>query len=144
MIALLQDTPPGAPWEADLRRTIRQVAEKEGIDIAGRVPPPSGGSIATAAIPGPTPDQMAAASSIPPSQQDAMVQGMVDGLARRLEANPKDAAGWIRLMRSRMVLGETDAASQALRSALAAFDGDAATIAQLDRAADELGVPRGR
>ncbi|PWG03460.1 tetratricopeptide repeat protein [Sphingosinicella humi] len=142
-IALLKDTPAGAPWEVDLRRTIQLAAEKQDIDIAGRMPPPSGGSTATAAIPGPTPEQMAAASSIPPSQQDAMVEGMVEGLARRLEANPRDAAGWIRLMRSRMVLGETDAASDALRSALAAFEGDAATTAQLNRAADELGVPRG-
>ena len=142
-VALLKDTPPGAPWEADLRRTIQQAAQKENIDVAGRLPPPAQRPIATAAIPGPTPEQMAAASSIPPSQQDAMVQGMVEGLARRLEANPKDSAGWIRLMRSRMVLGETDAASGALRSALAAFEGDAATTAQLNRAADELGVPRG-
>ena len=142
-IALLKDTPPGAPWEADLRRTIQQVAQRESIDVAGRLPPPSQGSVATAAIPGPTAEQMAAASSIPPSQQDAMVQGMVDGLARRLEANPKDATGWIRLMRARMVLGETDAASEALRSGLAAFRGDAATTAQINRAAEELGVLRG-
>jgi cytochrome c-type biogenesis protein CcmH len=142
-IALLKDTPAGAPWEADLRRTIQQTAEKQGIDVAGRLPPPSSGSTATAAIPGPSAEQMAAASSIPPGQQDAMVQGMVDGLARRLEANPKDSAGWIRLMRSRMVLGETDAASAALRSALAAFEGDSAKTAEINRAADELGVPRG-
>jgi cytochrome c-type biogenesis protein CcmH len=105
------------------------------------MPPPSAESVATAAIPGPTPEQMAAASSIPPSQQDAMVQGMVDGLARRLQANPKDATGWIRLMRARMVLGETDAASEALQSGLAVFEGDAAVQAQLNTAANELGVP---
>src|SRR3546814_7118243 len=36
-IALLKDTPPGAPWEADLRRTIQQVAQKQTIDVAGRL-----------------------------------------------------------------------------------------------------------
>ena len=142
-IALLRDTPPGAPWEADLRRTIAQVADKEGIDLAGRVPPPAAGSVATAAIPGPTPEQMAAASSIPPGQQDAMVQNMVEGLANRLKANPGDAAGWIRLMRARMVLGETDAARAAHRSGLAAFKGDPAVTAQLNQAAEQLGVPSG-
>ena len=142
-IALLKDTPPGAPWEADLRRTIQQVAERQKIDIAGRLPPPGSGSMATAAIPGPTPEQMAAASSIPPSQQSEMVRGMVEGLADRLKANPNDAQGWIRLMRARMVLGETDAASEAHRSALATFRGDAAATAQLNRAAAELGVPSG-
>lgn len=142
-IALLRDTPAGAPWEADLRRTIQQTAEKQRIDIAGRMPPPSRGSVATAAIPGPTPQQMAAASSIPPSQQDAMVRGMVDGLADRLKANPKDAEGWIRLMRARMVLGEVEAATAAHRSALAAFRFDGAVTLQLNRAAEELGVPIG-
>lgn len=140
-IALLKDTPSGAPWEADLRRTIQQVAEKQKIDLAGRMPP--SGSAATAAIPGPTPEQLASASSIPPSQQSEMVRGMVDRLANRLKGNPKDAEGWMRLMRARMVLGETEAASEALRSGLAAFKSDAAVRAQLRRAADELGVPSG-
>lgn len=142
-IALLKDTPAGAPWEQDLRRTIQQVAEKEKIDIAGRMPAPSGGSAATAAIPGPTAQDIAAASSMPPSQQSEMVRGMVDRLANRLKTNPKDANGWMRLMRARMVLGETDAAAAALRSGLAAFKGDAAVEAQLNKAADDLGVPRG-
>ncbi len=143
-IALLKDTPPGAPWEADLRRTIQQVAEKNKIDIAGRMPATSSGSsAATAAIPGPTREQMASASSIAPSQQSEMVKGMVERLAARLKSNPKDANGWMRLMRARMVLGDTDAAAQALRSGLAAFKGDAAAQAQLNSAADELGVPRG-
>lgn len=142
-IALLRDTPAGAPWEADLRRTIQQVSEKEKIDVVGRMPPPGAGSMATAAIPGPTREQMAAASSIPPSQQSDMVKGMVEGLATRLKSNPKDAQGWIRLMRARMVLGETDAAAEAHRTGLAAFRGDAAATAQLNRAAAELGVPSG-
>lgn len=145
-IALLRDTPPGAPWEADLRRTIQQVAAKEKIDVAGRMPAPSaasGTSVATAAIPGPTAEQLAAASSLPPSQQDEMVQGMVSRLANRLKANPNDADGWIRLMRARMVLGETGAATEALRSGRAAFPGDPATQARLGQAAAELGVPSG-
>jgi cytochrome c-type biogenesis protein CcmH len=139
-IALLEDTPAGAPWEADLRRTIQQVADKAKIDLTGRMPQP-GSSIATAAIPGPTREQMAAAASIPPGQQSEMVRGMVEGLAARLRQNPKDAPGWIRLMRARMVLGETDAARAAHHSALAAFAGDSPTTAQLNQAARELGIP---
>jgi cytochrome c-type biogenesis protein CcmH len=143
-IALLKDTPAGAPWEADLRRTIQQVAAKQKIDIAGRMPASSApASPATAAIPGPTPEQMASASSIPPGQQSEMVKGMVDRLAARLKSNPKDANGWMRLMRARMVLGDTDSAAHALRTGLATFKGDPAVQAQLNKAADELGVPRG-
>lgn len=142
-IELLEDTPAGAPWEADLRRTIAQVAEKENIDLAGRLPAPAAGSGATAAIPGPSPEQLAAASSIPPGQQNEMVRGMVDRLDARLRANPRDADGWIRLMRSRMVLGETDRARAALNSGVAVFQGDAATITRLNAAAADLGIPNG-
>jgi hypothetical protein len=42
-----------------------------------------------------------------------------------------------------MVLGETAAATEALRSARAAYKGDSAVQAQLSRAAQELGVPGG-
>ena len=141
-IALLKDTPSGAPWEADLRRTILQVAEKHDIDVSGRMPAGPQASAATAAIPGPTPEQLAAASSIPPSQQSEMVKGMVDRLANRLKRDPRDVDGWMRLMRARMVLGETDAARQAHQSALAAFRRDPSARARLDQAARELGVPR--
>jgi len=66
---------------------------------------------------------------------------MVEGLANRLRTNPRDAEGWIRLMRSRMVLNQPDAARDALRTGLAAFEGDAATQTRLRTAAAELGVP---
>lgn len=141
-IALLRDTPPGAPWEADLRRTILQVAEKHAIDVSGRMPAGPQATAATAAIPGPTPEQLAAASSIPPRQQSEMVKGMVDRLANRLKRDPKDADGWMRLMRARMVLGETEAAREAHKSGLAAFRQDPSARAKLDRAAQDLGVPR--
>jgi cytochrome c-type biogenesis protein CcmH len=140
-LALLRDTPPGAPWEADLRRTIEQAAARNRIDLAGRMPPPGGTGTATAGIPGPSPEQLAAASSIPPGQQDAMVEQMVARLEGRLKADPKDEEGWIRLMRSRMVLGQSDRAAAALRSGLAAVSGDGAAEARLRSAAAELGVP---
>src|SRR3954462_8424030 len=76
-LALLKDTPPGAPWEADLRRTVEQSAAKNHLDLAGRMPAPGAGGPATAGIPGPTPEQIAAASAIPPGQQDSMVTAMV-------------------------------------------------------------------
>jgi cytochrome c-type biogenesis protein CcmH len=142
-IAFLKDTPPGAPWEADLRRNIEQTAAKHKIDLAGRMPAPGAAPAATAAIPGPSPEQLAAAGSIPPGEQDRMVKNMVERLEGKLKANPRDADGWIRLMRSRMVLGQSDRAAAALRSGLATFRGDSATEARLKNAAAELGVPGG-
>jgi len=143
LIALLGEAPPGAVWEPQVREAAMLIARTNEIDIAGRLPPPREppASTATAAIPGPTREQLEAARSLPPSQQDAMVQGMVERLAARLRENPRDADGWIRLMRSRMVLNQPDAAREALRSGLAAFDGDAATQSRLRAAAGELDVP---
>jgi cytochrome c-type biogenesis protein CcmH len=142
-LALLKDTPPGAPWEADLRRTIEQSAAKNRIDLAGRIPPAGSTGPASAAIPGPTPEQLASASSLPPAEQSAMVGQMVARLEGRLKANPKDEDGWIRLMRSRMALGDSKAAQGALRSGLAAFAGDPAASDRLRSAGAELGVPKG-
>ena len=143
LIGLLRDAPAGAAWYSQVREAATSIAERNHIDIANRLPPPreSPGSVATAAIPGPTQQQMQQATSIPPSQQDQMVRGMVDRLAERLRQNPRDADGWIRLMRSRMVLNDAPAARQAFTSGMTAFNGDAATQQRLRDAARQLGVP---
>jgi cytochrome c-type biogenesis protein CcmH len=147
--ALLADTPAGAPWEADLRRTIEEVAAREKIDVAARlaaVKPapgaahPSLPSVATAAIPGPTREQMQAAAALPKGQQDMMVQSMIDGLEAKLKADPSNVQGWMMLMRSRMTLGETAKAGAAWKSAVAANPG---AKVQIDQAARTLGIPGG-
>ena len=143
--ALLADTPQGAPWEADLRRTIEQVGAIHKIDVAARLastqPRPLTADempVAARAIPGPSRADMEAASQLPKGQQDAMIQGMVDGLEAKLKANPVDVDRWIMLMRSRMTLGETAKASQALKDGIAANPGAAA---RLKAQAQMLGVP---
>ncbi len=70
----------------------------------------------------------------------AMITGMVEGLAARLEADPKDAEGWARLIRARVVLGQTQCAQTDVATALAAFEGDAARQAELAKLAAELGL----
>lgn len=144
LLALLREAPAGAPWEPQVREAAIAIARRNDIDIAARLPAARAEpSPATAAIPGPTREQMEAARAIPPGQQDAMVKAMVDRLAARLRQNPRDAEGWIRLMRSHMVLNEPLAAAAALRSGLAAFPSDQATRQRLQSAAQELAVPGG-
>lgn len=149
--ALLEDTPADAPYAADIRRVIGQVAENEGIDVTARLAKaapaaPTGGittdgpAVATAAIPGPSREQMKEAAALPPGQQEAMIANMVDGLDKRLQANPKDANGWIMLIRSRMQLGQTVQAKQALDRGLAAFKNDGAEAKRIREAAAALGV----
>ena len=133
--ALLEDTPQGAPWEADLRRTIEQVGAIHKIEVAGRLAKTQARPLtpneipgAARAIPGPSRSDMEAASQLPKGQQDAMIQGMVDGLETKLKANPADVDRWIMLMRSRMTLGETAKAAQALKDGIAANPGAAGRL----------------
>jgi len=143
LIALLRDAPADAPWEAQVRQATELIARQNNIDIANRMParrqPEQ--STATRGIPGPNQQQMEQARNIPPSEQQRMAQGMVERLAARLRQNPRDANGWMMLMRSYMVQQQPDQAREALRSALAAFANDAATQARLRTAAQELNVP---
>ena len=140
LVTLINEAPAGASWEAQVRDAAEKIARDNNIDIAGRLPAPRQ-SVATAGIPGPTQQQLDAARSIPPSEQEDMAKGMVDRLAARLAQNPRDERGWIMLMRSRMVRGEGPGASEALRSGLAAFSDDAAVQQRLRSAAGELGIP---
>jgi cytochrome c-type biogenesis protein CcmH len=145
-LALLRDTPPGAPWESDLRRTIEQVGQINHINVSPQLaaltrqahPMVPDASIAGAAIPGPSPEQMRAGASLPADQQNVMIQGMVGKLEAKLRADPANVEGWIMLMRSRMTLGEPAKASAALKAAVAA---NPTAKARLVAEAGTLGVP---
>ncbi|HYN45287.1 MAG TPA: tetratricopeptide repeat protein [Allosphingosinicella sp.] len=141
LLALLREAPANAPWLPQVREAAVAIARQNNIDISARLPAAPGPATATAAIPGPTAEQMAQASAMRPSEQDAMARAMVDRLAARLRQNPADAQGWIQLMRSRMVLRDPRAATEALRAGLAAFPNDAATQGRLRAAARALAVP---
>ena len=133
-LQLLADTPPGAPWRDDLKRTIIQVGKINHIDTATRMAAASPTSAATPpampGIPGPTAKDMQAATAMSPSEQRQMAQGMVARLDARLKAQPADPDGWVMLMRSRMNLGETDKASSALRDAIMANPAQASMLRQ--------------
>ncbi|MGE3691856.1 MAG: hypothetical protein AB7F98_10800 [Novosphingobium sp.] len=139
-IALANSAPADAAWQEDLHKRIRDTAGKLGVDVASRLKntPP----VANAAAAPPIDNAaMQSASALPPADRQAMVDQMVEGLAAKLRANPKDADGWIRLLRSRMVLGQGSQAARDLASARQAFAGNAAELARIDAAAREFDVP---
>ncbi|MEP3421681.1 MAG: tetratricopeptide repeat protein [Erythrobacter sp.] len=151
-LALLSDTPPGAPWESDLVRTIQQVGAINDIDVEQRlatvveartpqvVLPGSGevaGEAASGTLRGPTAQQVADASRMTPGEQESMVAGMVASLEARLEDNPQDLDGWVMLVRSRATLGEMGRARDALEKAIAANPGEAD---ELRAQAAQLGI----
>ena len=51
----------------------------------------------------------------------AMIETMVAGLDEKLRQNPRDLEGWMRLIRSYLVLGKADAARDALHRGVAAL-----------------------
>jgi cytochrome c-type biogenesis protein CcmH len=145
-IAMLRDGPKDSPWAQSVHDLVLKVAAQNKIDVKGRLPdvapaPAGGDDAASAAIPGPTADQMNDAAGLTPGQQNDMARGMVDRLAQRLAAQPNDFDGWVRLMRARMVLRDSKGASDALAGARRAFAADKAALARLGSAAQALGVP---
>ncbi len=142
-LALLAESPQGAPWEADLVRTIEQVGQMNTIDVTARIAkaqgarkpallaPGSGsvaGDAASPALRGPSAAEVAAASKMKPSEQNEMAKGMVAQLEARLQSEPKNVDGWVMLIRSRMTLGEPAKAKAALEAAVKANPGAAADL----------------
>ena len=89
---------------------------------------------------GPSAQDIANANKMAPADRMAMIRGMVDGLAAKLEASPRNAAGWQRLIHSRMVLGDKEAARKALARALEIFSADPEIKATIIAAAEKSGV----
>lgn len=140
---LSQDSPPDAPWMGMLRQSMMMVAQNSGImpvsikpahplDLAAgapveRVEVPAGAG--EAAIPQDTPPpeaqpepgaQMRAEADAERApgegfseDERAMIEGMVSGLAARLEENPDDPDGWLRLAHAYGVMGRWDDARAA-------------------------------
>lgn len=141
-LSLLEDTPPGAPWEMTLRQTIDEVGKIDKIETESRIAAadekrPGAELTAGNAIPGPSQQQIASAAEISPDDQRSMAENMVDRLDARLKNEPKNVDGWVMLMRSRINLGQPDRATQALADAIAANPDDAARLRQ---EAEILGV----
>jgi cytochrome c-type biogenesis protein CcmH len=106
--------------------------------------PPSPAAAATPApaapAPGPSAADMAAAAQMKPAQQNQMIAGMVARLADRLKQNGDDVDGWLRLVRSYVVLGERAKADAAAADARRALAGDPAKVRRIDELAKELGL----
>ena len=139
-IALANDGPADAQWQSDLHGQIVKTSAELGIDVSGKLKNPAP-SAAPGSPPQVTKANIDAANSLPAGQQQAMINDMVEGLADKLKSNPGDADGWVRLLRSRMVLKQSDQAGKDLAIARKALAGDAAGLKKVNDAASQYGVP---
>jgi len=92
----------------------------------------------------PAPSQSPSGATQTPSAkntpaQDAAIRNMVEGLASRLMEKGGTIEEWIRLVRSQLVLGETEKARQSYLRARAAYP-DATKRSQLDNMAAQAGI----
>lgn len=117
---LLADAPPDAPWAPPLRKELAR--------LTGKV------------TDGPTEELIDAAGDLKPEQRMAMIEGMVTRLAERLSQDGSDLDGWLRLMRSYMVLGEREKALAAAGDARRALAGEPEKLRQIDELAKGLGL----
>jgi cytochrome c-type biogenesis protein CcmH len=165
-IAILNETDASdssdQSWVGDLRQRVAELGQETGVDISKRLDrapaEPNGSLLAMlqhqeqaapdVAAPrlaapnqgGPTAADIRAAEGMQPGERTAMIEGMVDRLASRLSQSPRDVEGWIRLMRSRQLLGDADAAEQTFRSALDVFKDAAPEQERISAAARQLGL----
>lgn len=100
-------SPPDAPYLGLLRAEIQRVAKLAGIDA------PSSPSAAPSGMPQPSREQQEAMAALSPEQRQQAIRSMVEGLATRLQENPQDRAGWLRLANAWKVLGENANAAEA-------------------------------
>jgi cytochrome c-type biogenesis protein CcmH len=113
---LLSISTPDAPWLPIVRRNIQQAAEA--------------GDILLESENGPDADSLAAAD-MSAQDRDAMILSMVEALRDRLRTTPDDTEGWQRLARAYDVLGDAEAAFDALARAAASAPQDHALTYQL-------------
>jgi cytochrome c-type biogenesis protein CcmH len=98
--ALLAESQADAPWRASVEQALASIEQPDG----------------------PSAEQMAAAEDLSPADRTAMIEGMVEGLAERLQREPNDVEGWLRLIRSYVVLDRPTDAAEAARAALAGIN----------------------
>ncbi|WP_422378378.1 c-type cytochrome biogenesis protein CcmI [Roseibium sp.] len=93
---------------------------------------------ATVLAKGPTDADIAAAQSLSTDEQADLIQGMVAGLAAKLEENPENPDGWVMLIRSYSHLGEAEKAKAAFDKATSHFASNPMVVAQIKRSVAEF------
>ena len=111
---LAGDAEDGSELRNEVVRRIADTAKMAGIPAPIPPPPaPPAPKPAADAAGGPDAAAMAAAANMTPEQRQAMIGGMVAQLAAKLETNPSDTDGWLKLGRAYLVMNEPDKSADA-------------------------------
>ena len=125
---LLEQGPQNAPWIPIIRQEIGGIAAAAGVQYQ----PPG--------LRGPDTDTMAAADAMSEEDRQAMIEGMVEGLASRLADDGGTAEEWAQLITALGVLGDTDRAGAIVAEARTVFAESEASLALIEDAATRAGI----
>ena len=129
---LLADSTADAPWLEPILLQIEEVAFLAGVETSlAELPQPR-------APRGPTAADIATAQDMAPEDQQAMIEGMVAGLADRLATDGGPPEDWARLIGAQIVLGRLDDAQMIYDEARGVFADLPEALAILDAAAAPL------
>ncbi len=115
---------PQARWRDSARERL--------VALGGTPPPPP------ETAPGPDEEQVAAAQDMSAEDRQAMIEGMVAGLAQRLGAEGGSVEEWLRLIRAYGVLNRPDDARAAIAQARAQYADDTAALGRIDAVAQQF------
>lgn len=135
---LIANAPADAEWRPMLEE--RLAAVRTGLSQRSGTPSSPSASDAPGAAGGPTAADISAAERLSPADRQAMIDGMVSGLAARLEKDGRDLEGWQRLIRALTVLGRKDEAVAALGKARTSLADQPQALAALADLAKILGL----
>lgn len=118
-IDLVAVSPDAAPWLASVGAQITAVAKDLNVNPNTFSPSPAAQALGKpqpmgppiAGAPGPSKEDVEAASQMSAQDRTEMIRGMVQRLADRLKENPDDIAGWRRLLQAYRVLGDDEKAA---------------------------------
>ena len=125
--ALAKSSPVVAPWLPLVNRHIATLSTDKPAGTLGN----------------PTDADVAAAAQMEAGDRRQMIEGMVESLAAKLSEEPDNFEGWMRIIRSYVVLDQRDKAAEALKAALKAFPADGDNGRQLLALAGELKISTG-
>lgn len=121
---MTNDLPEDSPWRLASQEALAAAASRTDAGTGAQVPLPPGTD----------------AANLTAAERSEMIETMVASLDDRLRKSPQDPEGWMRLVRSYLVLGRQDRARDALARGLDALGKDTPDAEKLTAFATGLGL----
>lgn len=135
---LIAKSPKDAPWVKPAQQEMARMHKMAGTTPKVKTPPEAGDT--PPKVGGPSSEDIANAASMTAEDRKTMIENMVTGLAEKLKEDPKNIAGWLRIIRSYAVLGRNEEASAALFAANKTFADNPAAAQKLKELAEAMKI----